>query len=278
MSTIVKTGLIGHPVSQSKSPLIHGYWMKQGGIKGTYSAVDLHCEGLEDGVHDLIAQGFRGFNVTVPHKIAMLEICDTVDELARIVGAVNTVSIKDGKLYGTNTDVFGFTQNIRETYPDFDFRKGAALVLGAGGASRAIVQGLLDAGVPLVRIANRTRSNADLLLEHASAQEKISVVEWARRWDHDILGDVNLVVNTTSLGMTGKGDLEMDLTALPVTAVVNDIVYAPLMTDLLSTAKARGNRIVTGIGMLLHQARPAFELWHGVRPDVDEVLEKLVLS
>lgn len=278
MSGITKTGLIGHPVSQSKSPLIHGYWMKQLGISGTYSAVDLPCEGLADGVQNLIVQGYRGFNVTVPHKIAMLEICDFVDELARIVGAVNTVSIKDGKLYGTNTDVFGFTQNIRETRPDFDFKKGAALVLGAGGAARAVVQGLLDADVPQVRIANRTRKNADLLLEHASAPEKIDVIEWARREDTDILGDVNLVVNTTSLGMTGKGILEMDLTALPLSAVVNDIVYAPLMTELLSEAKARGNRVVTGIGMLLHQARPAFELWHGVRPDVDATLERLVLA
>lgn len=278
MSEVVKTGLIGHPVLQSKSPLIHGHWMKQLGISGTYSAVDLPCEGLEDGVKNLIAQGYRGFNVTVPHKIAMLEICDHVDELAQIVGAVNTVSIKDGKLYGTNTDVFGFTQNIRETYPDFDFTRGAALVLGAGGAARAVVQGLIDSGVPQVRIANRTRKNADLLLAHASAPEKIEIIEWARRENRDVLGDINLVVNTTSLGMTGKGVLEMDLAALPVSAVVNDIVYAPLMTQLLNDAKMRGSRVVTGIGMLLHQARPAFELWHGVRPDVDVALEKLVLA
>lgn len=274
----IRTGLIGHPVSQSKSPLIHAYWMKQHGINGTYSAVDLPCETLVAGVKDLIAREFKGFNVTVPHKVDIMALCDSVDELARIVGAVNTVTIKNGKLHGSNTDVFGFIQNIRETAPDFDFTKGAALVLGAGGASRAVVQGLIEAGAPQIRIANRTRANADLLLAHASDPNKIRIIEWDRRNDADVLGDVNLLVNTTSLGMTGKGDLDMKLDALPIKALVNDIVYAPLMTDLLTHAKTRGNTVVTGIGMLLHQARPAFESWHGVRPKVDDALERLVLA
>lgn len=278
MNEPIKTGVIGHPISQSKSPLIHSYWMKNLGIHGTYQAIDFPCEGLIENIQSLIKQSFRGFNVTVPHKIEIMKICDQIDDLAHIVGAVNTVSIKNDKLYGTNTDVFGFVQNICEAHPDFSFSRGAALVLGAGGAARAIVQGLLDAGAPHIKIANRTRSNADLLLKHASAPHKIEIIDWALREDKAILSNINILINTTSLGMTGKDRLEMNLEKLPTTALVNDIVYAPLMTDLLTQAKSRGNLIVTGIGMLLHQARPAFELWHGVRPDVDSTLEKLVLS
>lgn len=273
----VKTGLIGHPVSQSKSPLLHGYWMQKHHIHGTYSAVDLPCEELESGVARLISQGYRGFNVTVPHKIDIMDLCSEIDDTARIVGAVNTVRIEGGKLFGTNTDVFGFIENIRAHQQDFNFAGCKALVLGAGGAARAVVQGLIGAGAAHVRIANRTRKNADELLARASTPEKITVVEWERRADRDILGDVDLVVNTTSLGMTGKPPLEIDLSALPAHAVVNDIVYAPLMTDLLLAAQRRGNAVVTGIGMLLHQARPAFALWHGVCPDVDEDLIRRVM-
>lgn len=278
MTESIKTGVIGHPISQSKSPLIHAYWMKNLGINGTYRAIDFPCEGLKENVYGLIEQGYLGFNITVPHKIEIMKICDHIDDLARIVGAVNTVTIKDKKLYGTNTDVFGFTQNIRETHTGFNFTNGSALVLGAGGAARAVVQGLIDAGVPHIKIANRTRSNADLLLQHASTPNKIEIIDWALREDKKILSDINILVNTTSLGMTGKGVLEINLDALPKNALVNDIVYAPLMTDLLTQARSRGNPIVTGIGMLLHQARPAFELWHGIRPQVDATLERLVLA
>lgn len=275
----VRTGLIGHPVSHSKSPLIHNYWIKRHNLEGLYAAVDLPCETLEEGIASLVAQGFCGFNVTVPHKVDVMKHCHQIDNLAKRVGAVNTVVIQDKKLFGTNTDVFGFVQNIKENAPkDFDFKNGDALVLGAGGASRAVVQGLLDEGVPKILIANRTRSNADILLAHVSDPSRIKIVPWEDKANKDICGQANLLVNTTSLGMTGKAVLKMDLSHLPEKCLVNDIVYAPLMTGLLEAAKKRGNPVVTGIGMLLHQARPAFEKWYGIMPAVTPELEKMVLS
>lgn len=276
--TAVKTGLIGHPVGHSKSPLIHSFWMEQYGLEGTYDAIDIPCETLEQGVQTLIARGYAGFNVTVPHKVAIMDLCDDLDDLARIVGAVNTVTIKAGKLSGTNTDVFGFVENIRKNAPDFDFTRGPALVLGAGGAARAIVQGLIQSGVPEVRLCNRTKEKAQSLIDCALNPAKIRLIDWDRRSAPETLKDINLLVNTTALGMTGKDRLDMDITALPPAALVNDIVYAPLHTDLLRTARERGNRIVTGIGMLLHQARPGFKLWHGILPDVTPELCDKVLS
>ncbi|MCB1783526.1 MAG: shikimate dehydrogenase [Alphaproteobacteria bacterium] len=273
-----KTALIGHPVSHSKSPLIHGHWIAKHGLNATYEAIDLPCEDLEEGVQTLIREGYKGFNITVPHKVDIMSLCDQIDDLARIVGAVNTVTIENGKLSGTNTDVYGFTQNIRETAPDFDFTKGPALVLGAGGAARAIIQGLIAQGVPEIRLSNRTKEKALELLENASTPEKIKLLNWDARSEKSTQQDLNLLVNTTSLGMTGKTPLEIDLTHLPPAAHVNDIVYAPLMTDLLTKAKANGNPIITGIGMLLHQARPGFKLWHGIMPEVTEDLREKVLS
>jgi shikimate dehydrogenase len=274
----IKTGLIGHPVSHSKSPLIHNSWITQYDIAGEYRAIDLPCETLHAGIKNLIAEGYRGFNITVPHKVAILQLCEEVDALCRIVGAVNTVTIRDGKLFGTNTDVFGFTQNIKDNAPQFSFTAGKALVLGSGGAARAIVQGLIAEGVPEIMIANRTRANADALLAHTSAPNKIKIIPWEMRADKEHLHNVNLLVNTTSLGMSGKHPLDMSLEHLPAHALVNDIVYAPLYTDLLKSAQARGNPVVTGIGMLLHQARPAFHAWYGIMPEVSADLQSRVLA
>lgn len=276
--TLTNTGLIGHPVSHSKSPLIHSYWIKEHGLNGSYALVDLACEELEKGIEKIKAEGFRGFNVTVPHKVALLELCDEVDTLARIVGAVNTVTIEKGRLSGTNTDVFGFIENIKSHQPDFDFRGGPAVVLGAGGAARAVVQGLLQEGVPEILLSNRTDSKADTLIETSSQPEKIRRMGWNSGESRKAFFSANLLVNTTSLGMTGKPRLEIDLTGLNPKALVHDIVYAPLMTELLITAQKRGNPIVTGIGMLLHQARPAFACWHGVMPDVSDALVKMVTT
>jgi len=278
-NTFIKTGVIGHPIAHSKSPLIHNYWIKQLGLSGEYKAIDLSCENLESGITDLIAQGYKGFNITVPHKVDVMRLCHTLDPLAKIIGAVNTLIVQNnGHLHGTNTDAFGFIENIRENAPAFRFDAGPALVLGAGGAARAVIQGLLEAGVPEIWLANRTRANAQSLLELSPTPDKIKVINWDDKDNPATLSGINLLTNTTALGMTGKDKLVIDLSALPLSALVNDIVYAPLMTDLLTQAKAQGNPIVTGIGMLLHQARPAFHHWYGIMPNVDDPLQKLVLS
>ncbi len=272
MSNFIKAAVIGHPIKHSKSPLIHNYWIKKYGLAGSYEAIDLAPDELEQGLHDLIARGFTGFNFTIPHKQAVMALCDEVDRSAQDIGAVNSVHVCDGKLKGFNTDAFGFLHNIKAACPDFRFNAGAAIVLGAGGAARAVIHGLLEEGTPQIILSNRTRTKAEALAQDA----RIKVIDWDAR--AQILGEANLLVNTTALGMDGQPALEIDLSNLPSTALVNDIVYAPLHTPLLRAAKKRGCTVVTGIGMLLHQARPAFREWFGMMPDVDEVLKGVVIS
>lgn len=270
----IKTAVIGHPIAHSKSPLIHNEWLREHGLKGSYEAIDIAADALAEGVRVLVERGYTGFNVTLPHKIAIIALCDEVDEHARAIGAVNTVTIRDGKLYGTNTDAFGFAQNILSAgLNDWLFKDGTAVVLGAGGAARAVIYALLEEGVPSIILLNRTREKAE---ELAVMSDKIRVEDWDTR--NNVLKDANLIVNTTSLGMGGKPPLEIDLSLAPSHALVTDVVYAPLMTALLEQAKARGLRYVTGIGMLLHQARPGFELWNGVSPEVTPELEEKVLE
>ncbi len=273
----VKSAVIGHPIAHSKSPLIHNYWIAQYGLSGSYEAIDIVPDDLKVSVDDLIAQGFVGFNVTIPHKEAIMDLCGQIDETARKIGAVNTVCInEDGALYGSNTDAYGFIENIKASAPDFDFAGGMAVVLGAGGAARAVIYGLLDSGCPHVVLINRTLERAQELAEFMNVGDKISVVDWGER--SNALNGASLLVNTTSLGMEGKPVLELDLSALPVSALVSDIVYAPLETELLKSAKARGNRAISGIGMLLHQACPGFKAWQGVSPEVTQDLQDLVLK
>jgi shikimate dehydrogenase len=268
MSDFIKTGVIGHPIAHSKSPLIHNYWIAEHGLNGGYEAIDIPPEDLPEALPRLLRdEGYKGFNLTLPHKEIALGICDEIDDLARAVGAVNTVWIDEsGKICGTNTDVFGFIENLGPV------PLGPAVILGAGGAAKAILHGLLQAGISEIRVTNRTRDKAEAL----AVNGRVKVFDWDAR--HDALDRAALLVNTTSLGMYGKPPLEIDLGALPSSAVVNDIIYAPLMTDLLRAAEARGNSVVTGIGMLLHQARPAFEKWYGVLPDVPEDLARKVLA
>lgn len=272
MKNAIKTGVIGHPVAHSKSPLIHNYWIEKYGLAGAYTAIDITEDALEAKISALIDQAYAGFNVTVPHKEKIISLCAGIDETARKIGAVNTVSIHEGKLYGTNTDMFGFVENLRENAPGFDFSAGPAVVLGAGGAARAVLHGLLQEGVPEIYLLNRTRGKAENL---AAIDPCIHVHDWIEI--PKILDNANFIVNTTSLGMAGKEPLKIDLSYLPKTALVHDIVYAPLQTGFLKLAQARGNQVVTGIGMLLHQAQPAFEKWHGIRPDVDRQLQEMVL-
>ncbi|PCI55417.1 MAG: shikimate dehydrogenase [Alphaproteobacteria bacterium] len=270
----IKTAVIGHPISHSKSPLIHRYWLEKHGLSGSYNAIDVPVDNLKQGVADIIKDGFSGFNVTIPHKISIMDICDEIDDLATAIGAVNTVTIKNGKLYGTNTDGFGFVENIKRSAADFDFKEGKAVVLGAGGAANAVIYALLQEGVPEIFIANRTKEKAQKLT--AFNPEKIKAIDWALR--NDVLEHANLIINTTSLGMAGHPPLDISLRAAPAHVLVTDIIYAPLITDLLKQAKISKLRTVTGIGMLLHQARPGFKLWNGVLPEVTEELEQLVLT
>lgn len=268
-------GVMGWPVAHSLSPRLHGYWLESLGIDGAYVPLAVAPENFAAALKALPKLGFRGANVTVPHKEAALAACDTATDAARRIGAVNTVVVgDDGRLHGANTDGFGFMENLRAGAPGYDPAGGPAVVLGAGGAARAVVAALIDAGAPEIRLANRTRARAEALA--ADLGGAITVFDWAVR--ADMLPGAALLANTTTLGMTGKATLEMDLDLLGGATVVTDIVYAPLLTPLLLEAEARGNTVVDGIGMLLHQARPGFEAWFGVAPEVGEALREHVLA
>ncbi len=267
-------GVMGWPVRHSRSPRLHGFWLERYGIDGAYVPLAVAPERLETALRALPALGFRGVNVTVPHKEAALGLCDGVDDFARRIGAVNTVTVDgDGRLVGTNTDAFGFIENLRDrsTWRAAD---GPAVVLGAGGAARAVVAALLDAGVSELRLVNRTERKAQRLAEAFGAG--VVVRPWSER--AAALEDAALLVNATSLGMEGQPGLDLDLGRLPVRATVCDIVYVPLETPLLRNARVRGHGVVDGLGMLLHQARPGFETWFGVSPEVDEALRTFVLE
>ena len=269
-------GVMGWPVSHSKSPRLHGYWLAKYGIDGSYMPLPVEPKNFQDALKSLRNLGFSGVNVTIPQKEMAMPECDELSDRARRIGAVNTVTFaKDGRMLGDNTDGFGFIENLRQEAPDIDFASGPAVVLGAGGASRAVLVALLDEGSPEIRIANRTRKRADDLMAEIN-DPRIKVIDWP--FDPADLSDASLVVNTTSLGMVGQPKLEIDLEGLSKTALITDIVYAPLMTDLLVQAKKRGNPVVDGLGMLLHQARPGFHRWFGIDPEVTPELREFVLS
>jgi len=275
MSNFIKTAVIGHPIGHSLSPRIHNYWIETYKLNGLYEALDIKPEHLSKRLPELLRAGYQGFNLTVPHKEMVLPLCDEIDDKARAVGAVNTIWTEDARIKGTNTDIFGFVQNIKSGAPEFDFTAGPAVVLGAGGAARAVVQGLLQEGAPEIVLLNRTRARAEALAE-SFADARITVRDWAKR--DEFPATTNLLVNTTSLGMSGAPPLEISLGSLPRTALVTDIVYAPLETKLLREANDSGHKTVNGLGMLLHQARPAFEKWHGIMPEIDETLIQEILK
>lgn len=270
---------MGWPVDHSLSPRVHGYWLKNYGIEGQYDRLPVSPEDFATRLRSLGADGFVGCNVTVPHKEAALACVDEAHPLAARIGAVNTVVVRDdGSLYGFNTDGFGFLENLIQGHRGFTPARGPAVVLGAGGAARAIVAALLEAGAPEVRLLNRTLERAEALAVDLAGigMGTLTVETWTAR--ADALAGAALLVNTTTLGMRGKPALELDLSDLPGDAVVNDIVYAPLETALLARARARGNPVVDGLGMLLHQARPGFEAWFGLLPEVSEDLRAYVLA
>jgi shikimate dehydrogenase len=263
-------GVFGHPITHSRSPRLHGFWLQRYGIDGAYIPLGVAPGGFGVAVRALVDLGFRGANVTIPHKLAAFEICDAVAPFARRAGAVNTLIFRDGRIEGSNTDGFGFLESIREAAPGWRADAGPAVLLGAGGAARAIAAALLDAGAPRVTLVNRTAAKAEALARDLGGPIHVA--------DRPPLEDAALLVNTTSLGMQGQPGLEVDLAPLPASAVVADIVYVPLETRLLAAARARGLIAVDGLGMLLHQARPGFEAWFGVAPQVDQALRDVVAA
>ncbi|MEP3442580.1 shikimate dehydrogenase [Sulfitobacter sp.] len=267
-------GVIGSPIAHSKSPQIHRHWLKTYGIAGHYIPMDVHPDDLETVLRTLPKAGFVGVNVTLPHKEKVLEIADLVTDRATLIGAANTLIFrKDGKIHADNTDGYGFIENLKAGAPHWDPRAGAAAVLGAGGSARAVISSLIDAGVPEIRLSNRTRIRADQLRDEFG--NRIRVYDWVQAGN--MLDDAALVVNTTSLGMMGKKELRVPLDGLRAPTVVTDLVYAPLKTNLLATAEQYGCTIVDGLGMLLHQAVPGFERWFGQRPDVDRATRAAAL-
>jgi shikimate dehydrogenase len=270
----IRCAVIGHPIAHSKSPLIHTHWINAYGLNGAYTAIDIAPDDLQQKIKTLIDDGYAGLNVTVPHKQSMMDLCDDLDDTATAIGAVNTIVFQDGKIHGRNTDAFGFLENIKQAQPEFSFAQKTVVLLGAGGAARAAVYAMLQENVGKIFIVNRTIESAQNLC-HMDAG-RLQPIAWEQR--DACLAEADILINTTSLGMRGKDPLEISLESLPRRALVHDIVYAPLMTDLLADAKQRGNAVITGIGMLLHQARPAFKAWFGVMPDVDDALMNKVLA
>lgn len=267
-------GVMGWPIGHSRSPRLHGYWLDRYGIDGAYVPLAVAPEKLDAALRALPALGFRGVNLTLPHKEAAVGICDAVTAQARRIGAVNTIVVgDDGQLQGSNTDAYGFLENLTQG-SGWQPSDGPVVLLGAGGAARGLAVALVDAGVKQLRILNRTQARAETLA--ADIGPAASAAAWDDR--NEALDGAALLVNSTTLGMVGQPPLEVDLSRLPASAVVNDIVYAPLETPLLADARARGNPVVDGLGMLLYQAQPGFEAWFGTRAEVDAGLRDFVLA
>lgn len=272
----VLAGLMGWPVSHSRSPDIHNYWIAQHGLRGSYVLLPVEPQHLAQALRALPVLGFAGCNLTIPHKVAAMSIVDRVDPVAQRIGAINLVVVQqDGSLVGFNTDAYGYLHNLMAEAPQWKPKAGPAAVIGAGGAARAVVLALADEGVPEIRVSNRSPDKALALANEFGPV--VVAVPWAQR--HDSLDGATLLVNSTSQGMGNEPPLDLSLDALPSHAVVSDLVYVPLQTPLLLAAQARGHHTVDGLGMLLHQARPAFESWFGVMPQVTQALRtQVVLS
>ncbi len=274
-------GIMGWPVGQSRSPLIHNYWLQKYGLQGDYIRLPVKpdsANGLKDAIAGMRAMGFAGCNLTMPHKTAALPFVDHLDPMAKRMGAVNTlVFADDGALSGYNNDGFGYVESLREVgYTHF--AKGPITVLGAGGAARAVMLALADAGATEIRLVNRTDSNAAQVAQQFTHEFGVPVraVPWTQR--ASALEGCSLLINATSQGMYGQPALELSLDSLPLSALVSDVIYVPLETPLLASAKARGHQTVNGLGMLLNQARPAFKAWFGVMPEITDELRSKVLA
>ena len=264
--------VVGWPIEHSRSPIIHGYWLDLHGIAGAYERRAVVPGDIAAFLADLAGQGYVGANVTVPHKEAALRAATHVDEAARSVGAANTLWLEDGALHASNTDVYGFLRNLDDCAPGWDDASRPAAVIGAGGAARSVLRGLLDRGFTEVRLMNRTHDRASELA--AFFGPAVRVLPWQQR--SAALEGCAILINSTTLGMNGTA-LDIELSALPRDAVVSDLIYVPLETPLLREARERGLRTADGLGMLLHQAVPGFEKWFGTRPEVTPELRALVL-
>lgn len=267
-------GVIGHPISHSKSPRLHGHWLNKLSLPGHYVPMDVAPDDFEQVLRSLPKAGFVGVNVTVPHKEAALRLADEVTERAAQIGAANTITfLPDGRIHADNTDGYGFIANLRQNAPDWDAKAGPAAVLGAGGAARAILSSLLDAGAPEILLSNRTRERAEEL--QSDFGQKIKVIDWVQAGN--MLEEASTVVNTTSLGMMGHPELRVPLDGLQKGSLVTDLVYNPLQTFLLRQAEEMGCVTVDGLGMLIHQAVPGFERWFGARPEVEQDIRAILL-
>ena len=268
-------GVIGWPIGHSRSPRLHGHWLRRYGIDGYYVPLGLSPEAFAEGLASLPALGFKGVNVTIPHKEAALAAATEVSAASARIGAANTLTfLPEGGIHADNTDGYGFIENLRQGAPEWQPAAGPALVLGAGGASRAVIAALIDAGAPEVRLANRTRARAEQLADHLGGP--ITILDWDAA--SEATDGAATIVNTSALGMVGQPPLDVRLDAAPAHALVTDIVYEPLVTPILAAAAARGLRAVDGLGMLLHQGVPGFERWFGKKPSVDDDLREAVLG
>ncbi len=269
-----KACVIGWPIEHSRSPLIHGYWLKRYGIDGSYAKVPVKPEDVEGFLGSLAERGLQGCNVTVPHKEAAYAAAEFKDASAVAVGAANTIWLEGGKLACANTDTYGFMTHLHRSAPNWKARDGVVSILGAGGAARAIVYGFLQAGVASVQVFNRSLERAQTLADHFGP--KVKAFAWSERNERS--SHASVIVNTTTLGMKGHGDPEFDFSRVNKACVAADIVYVPLETAFLKSARARGLTTIGGLGMLLHQAVPGFEKWFGVRPEVTDELRQIIVA
>lgn len=276
MSTkIPMAAVIGSPIAHSKSPILHGYWLKKYEITGYYVPIEVAPGRLREGFDALRTLGFRGANVTVPHKEDAIKIADQVSDRARAIGAANTITfLENGDIHADNTDGIGFLENLRQSRPGWQPEAGPAAVLGAGGAARAVIAALLDAGAPEIRLTNRSPARAEALAKLFGP--KVTLIPWEEA--AQIFEGAALAVNSSVLGMAGQPRFDIPLDALPETALATDLVYTPLDTQFLQAARARGCATVDGLGMLLHQGAPGFERWFGTAPEVTEELRQKVLG
>ena len=272
-SPYVLAGVMGWPVAHSRSPVLHNHWIKHYGLNGAYVLLPVQPDQLVDAIKGLRALGFAGCNLTIPHKVAAMSFMDRVDPLARRMGAINTIVVeKDGSLSGYNNDGFGYIQSLLEAQPNWQADAGPVTVLGAGGAARAVIVSLAEQGAKEIRLCNRSWDKAQALAQEFGAPVK--AIPWEQR--HDALADIALLVNTTNQGMSGQPALDLSLDRMPGHTLVSDVIYIPKETPLLAAARQRGNPTVNGLGMLLHQARPAFKAWYGVMPEITPELRRQV--
>ena len=264
---------MGWPVAHSRSPFIHNYWLEKYRLTGAYVQLPVAPGKLDLAIPGLAALGFRGCNITLPHKVDAIRFIDEIDANAKRMGAINTIVVQaDASLKGFNNDGYGYIQSLLDAQPGWRADAGPVTVLGAGGAARAVVLSLADRGAKEIRLLNRTFETAQTLASEFGAPVK--AIPWSER--HVALNDLALLVNTTSQGMHGHPALDLDLGALPQSALVSDVIYVPLETPLLAAARQRGNATVNGLGMLLNQARPAFHAWFGVMPEITPELRRAI--